>query len=51
MTKVDRRIRKSQEAIKAAVIELMSEKISMISLYRIFPIGQTLAEAPFICIT
>ncbi|WDQ30698.1 TetR/AcrR family transcriptional regulator [Paenibacillus marchantiae] len=26
MTKVDRRIRKSQEAIKAAVIELMSEK-------------------------
>lgn len=41
MTKVDRRIRKSQEAIKAAVIELMSEKILMILPFRTFPIKRT----------
>lgn len=41
MPKVDRRILKSKEAIKQAVIELISEKTLIRLRYRIFPTKQT----------
>lgn len=40
MSKVDRRITKSQEAIKIALIELMTEKVLIILRLRKFLKGQ-----------
>jgi hypothetical protein len=48
MAKVDRRIAKSQVAIKNAVTELMSEKSFV---FRILRTEQMLIEEPFIFIT
>jgi hypothetical protein len=51
MPKVDRRITKSQEAIKKALIELMSEKnFDNITIQEISE-GQMLTEEPSIFIT
>lgn len=51
MTKVDRRVLKSQEAIKKAILELMTEKTLMTLQFGIFLIGQMLIEEQSISIT
>lgn len=51
MLKVDRRSLKSQEAIKKAVIELMSEKVLMTLRFRILLIKLMLIVERSICIT
>lgn len=47
VAKVDRRILKTQESMRKAVIELMTEKISMTLPFRILPTGQTLTAERF----
>jgi hypothetical protein len=50
MTRVDRRVQKSQEAIKNAFIELMSEKTLIRLQYKIYPTEQMSVEEPFMII-
>lgn len=51
MATVDRRIVRTQEAIKKAFLELMSEKVSIVLPFRIFLTGQILTVQLFIFIT